>query len=296
MDRNLATSSDQRWQRKPSWIRTGRSILDPQVARAGKELESYNIRTVCKEAACPNRSECWRHRSFTFILMGRYCTRMCPFCNIESVEPEPLDHDEPQRIARFIASHSLNHCVITSVTRDDLPDGGAGHFCATIDAIRAVAPDLPIELLIPDFGGEQYFRQVIDKHPAILGHNIETVERLYPVCRPAYSYKHCLGILSLCKQYDAALPVKSAILAGLGESTDDLHRTMRDLRDAGCDIVYIGQYLAPSKRHHPVAKYYTPEEFTALQQYGSQLGLRKVLAGPLVRSSYRSWEALGVSR
>ncbi len=275
-------------QRKPRWIRTNRSILDPEVSRAAKLLEQRGIKTVCKEAACPNRSECWRNRSFTFILMGRHCTRMCPFCNIDATTPEPLDLDEPARIAQFVADFSINHCVITSVTRDDLHDGGAAHFCATIAALR----ELPIELLIPDFGAWSAFDAVIEMRPAIMGHNIETVERLYPVARPQYTYSRCLEILSYCKEKAPSIPVKSSILAGLGETTEELHATMRDLYNAGCDIVYVGQYLAPSKRHHPVEKYYTPEEFANLQKFGEQLGLSACLAGPLVRSSYRSWETL----
>ncbi len=280
------------YHRKPNWIRTDRSILDPEVARAGKLLKQRGIKTVCKEAACPNRSECWRNRSFTFILMGSHCTRMCPFCNIDATTPEPLDPDEPNRIAQFVNDYTINHCVITSVTRDDLPDGGADHFCKTITALRKVSPDLPLELLIPDFGQWSAFDEVIAMRPAVLGHNIETVERLYPVARPQYKYGRCLEILSYCKSKSPSLPIKSAILVGLGETADEIRSAMRDLREAACDIVYIGQYLAPSKRHLPVEKYYTPEEFLSFQTYATQIGFTGCVAGPLVRSSYRSWQTL----
>lgn len=274
-------------QRKPAWLRV-KGILDHVVVDFQQKLDRNRLKTVCKSAACPNRGECWAHKSVTFILLGNQCTRTCPFCNIESADPEPLDAGEPERIARFIKDNNLTHVVLTSVTRDDLPDGGAGHFIQTIRAIRSCKP-IPVELLIPDFGNFSYLKNVALEKPDILGHNIETVKRLYPAVRPRFSYNRCLDILVFIKNCDPHLILKSAILLGLGETEQDVYETLSDLRNAGCDTVYIGQYLAPSRRHYPVHKYYTPEEFDCFKQKAYSIGFRRVESAPLVRSSYRSW-------
>ncbi|MEW6534163.1 MAG: lipoyl synthase [Candidatus Auribacterota bacterium] len=277
--------------RKPSWLRV-KSVLSPEVLAYQKDLSASGLKTVCREAACPNRGECWHNKSFTFILLGNQCTRMCPFCNINASKPEPIDHEEPQKIVRFLKKHAINHIVLTSVTRDDLPDGGAGQFIDTIKAIRAEGLQIPTELLIPDFRDWTHFDAVASLHPDIIGHNIETVRRLYTDVRPQYTYERCLEILRHLKRSNPAVLIKSAILVGLGETDDEIRQTIRDLHNAQCDIVYVGQYLPPSKKHWPVSYYYTPQQFESFKQFGLSLGIKHIVSGPLVRSSYQSWKTL----
>ena len=279
-------------QRKPEWLKLPHSILSPHVAQLNKQLSQMGINTVCKEASCPNRAECWRHRSFTFIIMGNQCTRLCPFCNIDNKKPQPLNIHEPDKIADFVTKMDLRHVVITSVTRDDLQDGGADCFIKTIRKIRQTKPDIPIELLIPDFGDFKYFDMIIKENPVIIGFNMETVKNLYNIARPQYSYERSLNILSYLKKNSGNIFIKSALLVGLGESMEDLFKTISDIRETGCDIVYVGQYLAPSKKHLPVKKYYTPQEFKEIKKFADSLGFIKTVSGPLVRSSYKSWETI----
>ncbi len=280
-----------RKERKPEWLIT-KGVLDSSVIQMEKKLSSTGIKTVCREAACPNRCECWKHKSFTFILLGNDCTRNCPFCNIDYVKPLPVDESEPEKIAGFVKEMDINHIVLTSVTRDDIPDGGASQFIRTIREIRKIKKDIPIELLIPDFGDFGNYVEVIKENPSIIGHNIETVRRLYPAVRPRFKYDRCLEIISFLKSNSSGIYIKSAILAGLGESAVEIKSAMSDLAQAGCDIIYAGQYLAPSMKHYPVDRYYTPDEFADLQDYGKSLGIKSVVCAPLVRSSYRSWENL----
>jgi len=280
-----------RKERKPEWLIT-KGVLDSSVIQMEKKLSSTGIKTVCREAACPNRCECWKHKSFTFILLGNDCTRNCPFCNIDYVKPLPVDESEPEKIAGFVKEMDINHIVLTSVTRDDIPDGGASQFIRTIREIRKIKKDIPIELLIPDFGDFGNFVEVIKENPSIIGHNIETVRRLYPAVRPRFKYDRCLEIISFLKSNSSGIYIKSAILAGLGESAVEIKSAMSDLVQEGCDIIYAGQYLAPSMKHYPVDRYYTPDEFADLQDYGKSLGIKSVVCAPLVRSSYRSWENL----
>jgi len=279
--------------RKPKWLKLPKSILTPHVAELNKQLSQSGINTVCKEASCPNRAECWQHRSFTFMIMGNQCTRQCPFCNLEYKKPQPIDINEPAKIADFIDKMDLKHVVITSVTRDDLPDGGATCFINTIRKIRQVKPNIPIELLIPDFEDFKYFDMIINESPVIIGFNIETVENLYSIARPQYSYKRGLEILSYLKQNTKNSLIKTALIAGIGESTQNIYDTIQDIKNTGCDIFYIGQYLAPSKKHLPVKKYYTPEEFKEIKEFADSQGFKKTVSGPLVRSSYKSWETIG---
>ncbi len=278
-------------ERKPYWLKTER-LLHSSVMKTKKIINSYGLKTVCQEAACPNRAECWQNKSFTFILLGSNCTRTCPFCNITALQPQPVDPKEPERIAGFVSDMELNHLVLTSVTRDDLSDGGANHFIKTLKMIRSVKPDLSVELLVPDFGDFSLIDKVIDQRPNILGFNIETVQRLYPVARPQYSYTHGLNILAHAKEYNPNLLVKTAFMLGLGENDDEIKQTIQDIKQTNCDILYIGQYMAPSKKHHPVSKYYHPDTFMEFQEFARSIGFLKVVAGPLVRSSYRSWESL----
>ncbi|MCD6460847.1 lipoyl synthase [bacterium] len=280
------------YQRKPDWLKLPNSILSPHVAQLSKRLSQMGINTVCKEAACPNRAECWHHRSFTFIIMGRQCTRQCPFCNIENKKPQPVNINEPEQIARFVKEMNLKHIVITSVTRDDLTDAGTSCFLNTIKKIRQVNPSIPIELLIPDFGDFKYFDMIINKKTKIIGFNMETVENLYPLARPQYSYKRGLDILSYLKQNSENSLIKSSLMVGIGESKENIYTTIKDIKNTGCDIVYIGQYLAPSKKHLPVQKYYTPLEFKEIKIFADSLGFRKTVSAPLVRSSYKSWETI----
>jgi len=280
--------------RKPDWLKT-EGFLHPSITKTRKMINKYSLKTVCQEAACPNRGECWENKSFTFILLGNLCTRTCPFCNIVAVEPEPVDHKEPERIARFISDVKLKHVVLTSVTRDDLSDGGANHFVKTLRMIRSADSNIPVELLVPDFGDFSLLEKIIDQKPDILGYNIETVERLYPAARPQYSYARGLNILAHAKKYNPDLIVKTAFMLGLGENEKEIKQTIRDIKDTNCDVLYIGQYIAPSKKHYPVSKYYHPESFGEYQEFACSIGFLKVVAGPLVRSSYRSWESFNRS-
>ncbi|HXV90211.1 MAG TPA: lipoyl synthase [Gemmatimonadales bacterium] len=277
--------------RKPPWLRVkapgGATYAD--VKRMMRELR---LHTVCEEAHCPNVGECWEHKAATFMILGDVCTRNCAYCAVAHGTPAPLDPHEPVRLAEAVARMGLRHVVITSVDRDDLPNGGAEIFAACITEIRRRLPDASVEVLIPDFKGSATALQlVIDARPDILNHNLETIERLYRIARPGGRYARALELLRRARQTaPPAVLTKSGLICGLGEEWDELIAAMRDLRAHGVEILTLGQYLRPSADHLPVARWYTPEEFAELRRIGRALGYRHVEAGPLVRSSYHAWE------
>jgi lipoic acid synthetase len=246
-----------------------------------------NLHTVCEGAACPNRNECWNAGTATFLILGDRCTRHCGFCNIAGGTTCPVDPQEPQRVADAVKALDLDHAVVTSVTRDDLPDGGAGIFVDTILAIRLCSPDCRVEVLIPDFQGSlASLAAVLNAGPDILNHNIETVPSLYSRVRPGADYERSLLLLRRAKERGAA--TKTGLMLGMGEGIDEVRTVLRDLRSAGCDILTLGQYLRPSLNNLPVERYYRPEEFESLRNEGLGMGFRNVSAGPLVRSSYHA--------
>jgi lipoyl synthase len=272
--------------RLPDWFKVQLSTNERYAAVRGLVREQ-NLHTVCESAACPNRNECWNAGTATFLILGDVCTRKCGFCNINSGCPAEPDRCEPERVADAVASLGLSYAVVTSVTRDDLPDGGAGLFADTIRAIRKRTSRCRTEVLIPDFqGSPAALDAVLDASPDVLNHNIETVPSLYPRVRPQANYGRSLELLRRAK--DRGVVTKSGIMLGLGESGEEVQSTLRDLRSAGCEIVTVGQYLQPSRRHLPVQRFYPPEEFRSLRLVALGLGFRDVLAGPLVRSSYRA--------
>jgi len=254
-------------------------------------MRDLELHTVCEEAHCPNIGECWEHRAATFMILGDVCTRNCAYCAVAHGTPATLDQDEPVRLATAVARMGLRHVVITSVDRDDLPNGGAEIFAACIAEIRQRTPDTSVEVLIPDFkGSERALRLVVEARPDILNHNLETIERLYRLARPGGRYPRALELLHRAKELNGEMLTKSGIICGLGEEWDELLGAMRDLRAQGVDILTVGQYLRPSSQHLPIARYYTPAEFAELRRLGREMGYRHVEAGPLVRSSYHAWE------
>lgn len=280
-------------QRKPEWLKV---IVQANSGKIKVErlLETLALPTVCKEARCPNLMECYSRKTATFLILGQVCTRRCTFCNIEKGQPEPVAPDEPLRVAQAVAALKLRHAVVTSVTRDDLPDGGAEQFARVITAIKALNPDTTVEVLIPDFQGDaQALASVVAAEPAVLNHNVETVPRLYPTVRPGADYQRSLALLAQVKKLNPRIQTKSGLMVGLGEEEDELIQVLKDLRAAGCETLTIGQYLAPSRRHHPVVEYVPPEQFARYQALGHELGFHHVAAGPFVRSSYRAAEMLG---
>jgi lipoic acid synthetase len=260
--------------------------------RALKQLmRESRLHTVCEEAHCPNVGECWEHRAATFMILGDVCTRNCSYCAVAHGTPAALDEGEPSRLAAAVAQMGLRHVVITSVDRDDLPNGGAEVFAGVIAEIRQRVPETSVEVLIPDFkGSERALRIVVAARPDILNHNLETIERLYRLARPGGRYARALALLGRAKELAPDLLTKSGIICGLGEDWDELLVAMRDLRAHGVDILTLGQYLRPSSGHLPIARYYTPDEFAELRRLGLDMGYRHVEAGPLVRSSYHAWE------
>jgi lipoic acid synthetase len=252
-------------------------------------MRSKTLHTVCEEAQCPNIGECWGRGTATFLMMGDTCTRSCGFCDIKTGRPSPLDWAEPNRIAESVRALGLRHVVITSVNRDERPDGGAPIFAMVIRRIRQLQPGCSIEVLIPDFkGSEAALRIVMDAQPEILNHNVETVPRLFKKVQPQDNYAWAMATLENAKQMDPLVLTKSGIMVGLGETFDEVVAVMRDLADRGVDILTIGQYLQPSKGHLPVERYYLPEEFDRFQEIGREMGFKWVESGPLVRSSYRA--------
>ena len=275
--------------RKPAWIRA-KSPTHPEVGRLKTLLRQHNLNTVCEEASCPNLGECFAHGTATFMIMGRLCTRRCPFCDVAHGRPAPLDANEPENLARAIAAMGLRFVVITSVDRDDLRDGGAGHFVDCIRAVRARTPQTSIEVLVPDFRGRMPVALDIlgQALPNVFNHNLETVPRLYKAARPGSDYAHSLKLLAEFKTRHPEVPTKSGVMVGLGETNEEIETVMRDLRAHGCDMLTIGQYLQPSRHHLPVERFVTPAEFDAFAALGRALGFTNVASGPLVRSSYHA--------
>jgi lipoic acid synthetase len=254
-------------------------------------MQDLRLHTVCEEAHCPNVGECWNHRTATFLILGDVCTRNCAYCAVAHGNPPEYDADEPVRLAEAVTAMKLEHVVITSVDRDDLPDGGAEIFAGCVQEIRDRLPDTTVEVLIPDFqGSERALRMVLHARPAILNHNLETVERLYPLIRPGGRYNRALQLLTNAKRHDPQQLTKSGIICGMGEEWDELLGAMAALRAAEVDIITLGQYLRPSGSHLAVSRFYTPDEFGQLAETGRQMGFRHVEAGPLVRSSYHAWD------
>jgi lipoic acid synthetase len=274
--------------RKPPWLKV-RAPGGPTYLRLKGLLRQWNLHTVCEEARCPNIGECWEEATATFMILGDVCTRNCGYCAVAHGRPTWEDREEPERIGRAVAALGLDYVVITSVNRDDLADGGAAHWAATIRAVRRHAPRCRVEALIPDFQGQaEALRTVLAAGPHVLNHNVETVPRLYPRARHGGRYDRTLELLRRARTWAPGLVTKSGLMVGLGETREELLATMRDLRAAGVEILTLGQYLRPSLRHLPVARYYTPAEFTELAAAGRALGFAHVEAGPLVRSSYHA--------
>jgi len=276
--------------RKPPWLKVP-APGGPNYVALKQLMRDHALHTVCEEAHCPNIGECWEHRAATFMILGDVCTRNCAYCAVAHGTPAALDEDEPIRLATAVERMGLRHVVITSVDRDDLPNGGAEIFAAAIAEIRRRTPDTSVEVLIPDFkGSEQALRIVVQAHPDILNHNLETIDRLYRLARPGGRYFRALELLARAKRLDPGMLTKSGIMCGLGEEWDELLGAMRDVRAQGVDILTLGQYLRPSSDHLTIARYYAPDEFAELRQLGLEMGYRHVEAGPLVRSSYHAWE------
>jgi lipoic acid synthetase len=275
--------------RKPDWIRV-RIPSSPAVSEVKRLLRENNLVTVCEEASCPNLPECFSHGTATFMIMGDKCTRRCSFCDVAHGRPDPLDPNEPIHLGNTIAKMGLRYVVITSVDRDDLRDGGASHFTACINEIRAKSPTIKIEVLVPDYRGRlDIALEVTGKSlPDVFNHNIETVPRLYKQARPGSDYAHSLQLLQEFKKLYPSIPTKSGIMLGLGETNDEIIQTLKDLRAHDVDMITLGQYLQPSKFHMPVARFVTPEEFKRFGEIARELGFKNVASGPLVRSSYHA--------
>lgn len=274
--------------RRPDWLKV-KVPLGTKFSEIRRLVDEQRLNTVCEDARCPNMAECWNRGTATFMILGDVCTRSCGFCSVKTGRPLDLDLDEPRRVADAVVSMRLRHTVITSVNRDELPDGGAGIFAATIRAIRDRVPSCSIEVLTPDFQGiTSAIQTVIDARPDIFNHNTETVPRLYRRVRPQAKYQRSLDLLNMCKEQ--GLRTKTGIMLGLGEQEDELVRVMEDLRGIGVDILTLGQYLQPTKAHLPVERYVTPEEFVNWKRVGLELGFAHVESGPLVRSSYHADE------
>ena len=274
--------------RLPSWFRV-EAKTGPDYVDIKQTIDRLNLHTICEEARCPNRWECWNARTATFLILGDICTRRCHYCSVETGRPGPVDHHEPQRVAEAVAALGLRHAVITSVNRDELPDGGATIFAETIRLTRRVNPHCTIEVLIPDFeGNEAALASICSVKPDVLNHNIETVPRLFPSLRPQGKYLRSMELLGRAKQ--RGMTTKSGLIVGMGETLDEVHAVLRDLRAEHCDVVTIGQYLQPTRRHLPVARFYDPAEFAQLKTQGIAMGFAHVESGPLVRSSYHAEE------
>ncbi|WP_447972275.1 lipoyl synthase [Nitrospira sp. Kam-Ns4a] len=272
--------------RLPPWFKV-RINQGPDYRDIRRLVDSLGLHTICEEARCPNVWECWNNRTATFLILGDTCTRRCHYCAVRTGRPEPVDPDEPMRVARAVQALGLRHAVITSVNRDELEDGGAAVFAETIRQIRRMIPTCAVEVLIPDFeGDEAALATVVAAQPDILSHNIETVRRLFPSIRPQGKYQRSLDLLERARRMGAR--TKSGLIVGMGETLDEVREVMRDLRAAGCEILTVGQYLQPTKQHLPVVRFYYPEEFAALKAEGLALGFTHVESGPLVRSSYRA--------
>lgn len=273
--------------RLPDYLK--RNIIDNEKTKTVRRiLKTKCLNTVCDGARCPNKNECYEHHTATFLIMGNVCTRNCKYCNISTAKPEPLDKNEPKHIAEAVQELGLKYVVITSVTRDDLPDGGANHFAECIKEIRNLSPDIKIEILTPDFQRKDGALDIIiEAHPDVFNHNIETTRSVFKTARPLGDYDLSLNVLKCIKQ-NSDIKTKSGLMVGLGETIEDIEQTLIDLKNVECDILTIGQYIQPSKQHLEVVKYYTLEEFEELKQLAQKIGLNKYQIGPLVRSSYNA--------
>jgi lipoic acid synthetase len=290
MARVIPLGTAQPRQPKPEWLKV-RAPGSPSYLRLKELMRELHLHTVCEEARCPNIGECWHHGTATFMILGDVCTRACSYCAVSHGRPAALDLAEPERVASAIRTLGLNYVVITSVDRDDLEDGGASIFAETIRQTRARLPRCRIEVLIPDFQGqEEPLRTVLDASPDVLNHNTETVPRLYRMARSGGRYGRTLELLDRSRRYRPGIPTKTGVMVGLGENIDELFATFKDLRAVGCQILTIGQYLRPSIDHAPMVRYYHPDEFRDLKQMALELGFVHVESGPLVRSSYHAHE------
>ena len=276
--------------RHPPWLKV-QATWGEEYRRVKTLLARADLHTVCQEANCPNMCHCFERGTATFMILGDVCTRGCGFCDVKRGAPLPVNEDEPKRVAEAVKELKLQYAVITSVTRDDLDDGGASIFARTIDEIRRLSPGCKVEVLIPDFGGSlESLRTVVDARPDVLNHNMETVERLYPKVRKGADYRRSLRLLQNAKRIDESMVSKSGVMLGLGETRDEIVGLMRDLRNVDCNLLTIGQYLSPSKDHLPISKFYHPKEFAELKTIGEKMGFAHVESGPLVRSSYHAEE------
>jgi lipoyl synthase len=277
-------------ERKPSWLKV-KAPGGPQYLRLKQLMRDMDLHTVCEEAHCPNVGECWEHGTATFMILGDVCTRNCAYCAVAHGRPPKYDITEPSRVAEAIGEMRLQHAVITSVDRDDLPDFGAYIFAETIRQIKARLPECSVEVLVPDFqGNEDSIRAVLEAGPDIYNHNTETVPRLYKKCRPGGRYERVMNIFTTAKRLAPQIPTKTGIILGMGETNEEIVAVMKDLRAVDVDILTLGQYLRPSDGHIPLDRYVTPDEFRRFYEIGMELGFRHVESGPLVRSSYHAWE------
>jgi len=277
--------------KRPFWIKK-RISWDARPEEVRSVLDEFKLNSVCVSAACPNRSECWKEKQVTFMILGKNCTRSCKFCNIRKDPPEKVDIQEAGRIARAVKKLGIKYVVITSVTRDDLPDFGSDQFIWTVRSIKEKVPGVQVELLIPDMNAdEKLLKEIAASGADVIGHNIETPLELYQTVRPGAGYKRSLNVLKILSKYCTTIPIKSSMIVGLGETKPGILSTMKDLRNAGVDIIYLGQYLSPTREHWPVTKYYTPEEFKLLKDEAVKLGFPVVCSAPMVRSSYKAESA-----
>ena len=273
-------------ERKPEWIKT-RANMGPEYTRLRSLVKTEGLHTVCQEAACPNIFECWEDKEATFLIGGDRCTRRCDFCNIDTGKPDPLDREEPRKVAESVKSMGLAYATITGVTRDDLPDEGAWLYAETIRQVHSLNPGCGVEMLAPDFHAKSdLLNEIFSTQPEVFAHNLETVPRIFKEIRPAFTYEKSLQVISMAR--DFGLITKSNLILGLGETREEISQALVDLRSAGCDLITITQYLRPTTRHHPVMRWVKPEEFVELADEAKEVGFLGVMSGPLVRSSYRA--------
>jgi len=273
-------------ERKPEWIKT-RANMGPEYTRLRSLVKSEGLHTVCQEAACPNIFECWEDKEATFLIGGEKCTRRCDFCNIDTGKPDPIDREEPRKVAESVKAMGLKYATITGVTRDDLEDEGAWLYAETIRKVHELNPGCGVEMLAPDFhANSDLLNQIFETQPEVFAHNLETVPRIFKSIRPAFTYEKSLRVITMAR--DFGLITKSNLILGLGETREEISQALFDLRGAGCDLITITQYLRPTNRHHPVERWVKPEEFVELAAEAKEVGFLGVMSGPLVRSSYRA--------
>jgi lipoic acid synthetase len=273
-------------ERKPEWIKT-KAHMGPEYTRLQSLVKSEGLHTVCQEAACPNIFECWEDKEATFLIGGDKCTRRCDFCNIDTGKPDPLDREEPRKVAESVKAMGLKYATITGVTRDDLPDEGAWLYAETIRMVHELNPGTGVEMLAPDFHAKAHLlNEIFETRPEVFAHNLETVPRIFKRIRPAFTYEKSLTVISMAR--DFGLVTKSNLILGLGETREEVTQALVDLHEAGCDLITITQYLRPTNRHHPVERWVKPEEFVELAKEATDIGFLGVMSGPLVRSSYRA--------